>query len=259
MPGLRNRTIVITRSRQDAGEFFELVEALGGNAVAIPAIEIALADRKVAQRFMALVQKKKHDYCAFMSAQAVRVLFELAGDKVTHALKQSLVIAVGPKTRQELEKHGIKADMMPDKYSSIGLVELMSKSKPEGKKIIIPRSGEANDFAAKALSGLGMEVDEVFLYKTRTAKVTQEWKEFGGLLAQKKIDAVVFTSASNVRGFFQIMKKMHKHLPKKIGVISIGPFTSAELAKKGIRCHEAQDHTIKGTIEMAKKLFTSRA
>jgi len=259
VPGLRNRTIAITRSRQDAREFFELVEAQAGKAVAIPAIEIVPADRKVAVRFLELLQKKKHDYCAFMSAQAVRILFDLAGTKAADILKQTLIIAVGPKTREELEKHDVRADMMPARFSSIGLVEMMSKSKPAGKKIIIPRSGEANDFAAKALSELGMKVDEVFLYKTRTAGVTEEWKEFGGMLEQKKIDAVVFTSASNVRGFFQIMKKMRKKLPESVSAISIGPFTTAELAKKGVRCHEAKDHTIKGTVDAAKRLFTSRA
>lgn len=257
MPSLRNRTIAITRSEQDASEFFQLVESEGGRAVAIPAIEIVPADKKVARRFVELLQKKKHDYCAFMSAQAVRVLFSLAGEEAARALKQTSVIAVGPKTAQELEKHGVKADMMPDKFSSIGLVEMMSIEKPRRKKIIIPRSGEANDFAAKALSGLGMKVDEVFLYRTRTAGVTPEWKEFGGLLAKKKVDAVVFTSASNVRGFFQIMKKMRKSLPRQVSVISIGPFTTAELAKKRIRCHESDDHTIKGTVDVAKKLLTS--
>lgn len=258
MPGLRGRTIAITRSRQDAREFFQLVKARGGRAVAMPAIEIVRADRRVAQKFISSLKKKNHDYCAFMSAQAVRVLFELASD-VAGPLKKTTVIAVGPKTRQELEKHGVKADMMPDKFSSIGLVELLSKNDVRGRSIIIPRSGEANDFAAKALSGRGMKVDEVFLYRTRTAKVTPEWKELAGMVAEKKIDAVVFTSASNVRSFFEIMKKTRKKMPRDVRAISIGPFTTAELAKKKINWHESDDHTIKGTVKTAEKLFKSRA
>jgi len=259
MLGLRNKTVAITRSKEDAREFFQLVSTEGGKAVAIPAIEIVSAGPEVAQKFIALLEKKKHDYCAFMSAQAVRVLFGLVGEKeVAGALKQTAVITVGPKTWQELEKHGIKADMMPGRFSSIGLVELLSKKEPKGKKIIIPRSGEAKEFAAKALSDLGIRVDEVFLYSARTAGVTPRWKEFGDLLAQKKIDAVVFTSASNVRSFFEIMGRMGAELPGGVRAISIGPFTTAELAKKGVGCHEAKDHTIKGTVEAARKLFTSR-
>jgi uroporphyrinogen-III synthase len=258
VPGLRNKTIAITRSREEAREFFQLVKADGGRALAVPAIEIVPADRKVAQKFIASLEKKNHDYCAFMSAQAVRVLFDLAAD-AAGALKRTSVVAVGPKTKQELEKHGVKVDMVPDKFSSIGLVELLSGNDVKGKRIIIPRSGEANDFAAKALSGLGMKVDEIFLYRTRTAKVTSEWKEFGGLLAHGKVDAVVFTSASNVRSFFEIIKKIRKKMPKGVKAISIGPFTTAELAKRGIKCHEADDHTIKGTVKAAKKLLRARA
>lgn len=256
MPSLRNKTIAITRSEQDAREFFQLVNAEGGRAVAVPSIEIMPAGPEVAQKFITLLEKKKHDYCAFMSAQAVRVLFGLAGEKeAAAALRQTAVIAVGPKTKQELEKYDIKVDMMPGRFSSIGMAEMLSKKEPKGKKIIIPRSGEANEFAEKALSDLGMKVDEVFLYSTHTAGATAEWKEFGDLLAQKKIDAVVFTSASNVRSFFEIMGT---ELPRGVKAISIGPFTTAELAKKDIRCHEAKDHTIKGTVEVARKLFKSQ-
>lgn len=255
MPGLQDRTIAITRSEQDAREFFQLVSEEGGRALAIPAIEIVPAGPEVAKGLLDLLEHKRHDYCAFMSAQAVRVLFGLVdAKKLASRLKDTKIIAVGPKTSQELEGRGLRVDLVPEKYSSIGLVELLSKGS-KGKKIIIPRSGEANDFAAKALSELGMKVDEVFLYKTRTAGAGREWREFDDLLAQKKIDAIVFTSASNVRGFFEIMRK---ELPKGVRAISIGPFTTAELAKMGVKCHEATDHTIKGTVEAAKKLLRNQ-
>lgn len=255
MPSLQNKTIAITRSEQDAREFFQLVSDEGGRALAIPAIEIVPAGKEVAQEFLNILEKERHDYCAFMSAQAVRVLFGLVdAKKLADRMKDTKVIAVGPKTGQELESKGFRVDMMPEKYSSIGLVELLSRGS-KGKKIIIPRSGEANDFVANALSELGMKVYEVFLYGTRTAGVGKEWKEFGDLLSQSKIDAIVFTSASNVRGFFEIMRK---ELPKGVRAISIGPFTTAELEKRGIKCHEAKEHTIKGTVEVAKRLLTDR-
>lgn len=256
MPSLQNKTIAITRSELDAREFFQLVSDEGGMALAIPVIEIVPAGAEVAQELLSLLEQKRHDYCAFMSVQAVRVLFGLVDPKkLASKLKDTKVIAVGPKTRQEIESMGVRVDLVPEKFSSIGLVELLSKES-KGKKIIIPRSGEANDFAAKALSELGMKVDEVFLYRTRTTGAGHEWKAFGGLLSQSKIDAIVFTSASNVRGFFEIM---HQELPKGVKAISIGPFTTAELEKQGVKCHEAKEHTIKGAVEVAKILLTNQA
>lgn len=255
---LHDRVIAITRSEQEAREFSGLVQEQGGRAIAIPAIEMVPAGAQAGQEFLSLLKKKKHDYCAFMSAQAAGVLASLVGaEQARLALKETTVIAVGPKTRQELEKHGISVDLVPDSYSSIGLVDMLARQKPAGKRIIIPRSSEAGEFAAKALYDLGMTVDEVSLYGVRTHPGnTPAWQEFRGLLAGKKIDAIVFTSASNVRSFFEIMPDPGL---EGVAIISIGPFTSAELRRKKVDYIEASDdHTVKGTVEVARELFKSR-
>src|SRR6185503_8407288 len=100
------------------------------------------------------------------------------------------------------EKHGVQVTLVPERFSSEGLVDLLSKLKPEGKKIIIPRSGAANEFAWQALTELGMAVDEIFLYAVQTCKPAPVWNEFSSLLQKKRVDAVIFTSASNVSSFF---------------------------------------------------------
>ncbi|MEO9364306.1 MAG: uroporphyrinogen-III synthase [Nitrososphaera sp.] len=260
MPSLEGRVLAITRGRKEAAEFSRLVRKGGGRAVPVKAIEIVPEGRRAAQRFLKLLKEKEHDYCAFMSAQAVAVLFDLGGKNIITALESTKVIAVGPKTKQELERRGVRVDMMPRAFSSAGLAEMLSKKSQEGKKIIIPRSAEAGDYAAKALLDLGMAVDEVFMYSVRTAKVTPAWKKFYGMLVDKKIDALVFTSASNVRSFFEIIDGLGREvrIDKLVQVVSIGPFTSAELEKRRIRYREAEDHTIEGTVRAAEKLFTSR-
>lgn len=269
MPGLQGRTIAITRGEGGAREFACLVEAEGGRAIAVPAVEIVPAGQAAAEEFASLLKKKRHDYCAFMSAQAARVLFELlpqAGD----LLKETEVIAVGPKTKEELETRGVRATTPDSEYSSEGVVKMLAaaaattaavgakkeRSKKK-KKIIIPRSGEANEYAAEALSGLGMEVDEVLMYTVRTASVTPALRGLYSMVAGGKVDAIVFTSASNVRAFFEIMGKLGLARPA-CELISIGPFTSAELQKRGLECHEAGEHTIRGTVEAAKALFMEK-
>src|ERR687889_1882464 len=151
MSGLRNKILAITRSKSDAKDFLQLVREQGGRAIAIPAIEIVPKGPEVAEQFLGKLRKKKHYYCAFMSQQAVNILFDLACDKIASVLKSTTVIAVGPKTKQSLEEHGIKVGLVLEEFSSFGLVDLMSRVRPSGKKIIIPRSAAASDFAAKAL------------------------------------------------------------------------------------------------------------
>jgi len=252
MTGLKNKVLAITRNDQDAAEFSKLVSVEGGKAIALPTIEIVPAGPHASQEFLDKLQNEKYDYCAFMSSQAVNVLFDLAGEKAVLAMDSTTIIAVGPKTKQSLEDRGIKVKLMPVKFSSAGLVEMLSKLKPAGKKIIIPRSGRANEFAVQALTDLGMKVDEVFLYTVRASKPVPVWSEFSSLLQKKRIDAIIFTSASSVSSFFEILGEIELDTLTK--VISIGPFTTKELEKRKIKCLEAEEHTVMGALELARNL-----
>jgi len=258
MPGLKDKVLAITRSERDAKEFLQLVMEQGGRAIALPAIEIVPKGPEVAEQFIDKLRKKKHYYCAFMSQQAVNILFDLARDKIAPVLKSTTVIAVGPKTKQSLEEHGIKVGLVLEKFSSFGLIDLLSRIEPSGKKIIIPRSGAANNFATAALIRLGMDVDEILLYTVRTRAVEPIWKEFCDLLLQKRVDAIIFTSASNVNSFFEIMDRVSKdelQLDSITKVVSIGPFTSKVLRDRGIECFEAEEHTVRGALQIANQVL----
>lgn len=258
MPGLKDKVLAITRNERDAKEFLQLVREQGGRAIALPAIEIVPKGPEVAEQFIDKLRKKKHYYCAFMSQQAVNILFDLARDKIAPVLKSTTVIAVGPKTKQSLEEHGIKVGLVLEKFSSFGLIDLLSRIEPAGKKIIIPRSGAANNFATAALIRLGMDVDEILLYTVRTRAIEPIWKEFCDLLLQKRVDAIIFTSASNVNSFFEIMDRVSKdelQLDSITKVVSIGPFTSKVLRGRGIECFEAEEHTVRGALQIAKQVL----
>lgn len=262
---LRNKIVAITRNEHEAKEFSELVNEQGGRSIALPTIEIVPTGPLVAQEFIDRLQRKKHHYCAFMSSQAVNILFDFVDEqKVMAALKPTAVIAVGPKTKQSLEKHGIPVKLVPEKFSSLGLVEMMGTQSPVGRSIIIPRSDASNEFVAESLKSLGMKVDEIFLYAVRACKPTSIWSEFSSLLQQRKIDAIIFTSASTVEAFFEIIGKLlamdltqadnNIHLNSLTKVVSIGPFTSKELEKRKIRYSEAMEHTIKGIFELTLRI-----
>lgn len=257
VPGLKHKILAITRSEHDAGKFIQRVAKEGGRAIALPTIEVVPKGPEAAKDFLARLRQKKHDYCAFMSPQAVNILFGHAGREAALALKSTTVIAVGPKTKDSLVEHGVNVRLMPERFSTTGLVELLSFLTPKKKKIIIPRSGAANEFATKSLEELGMQVEEVMLYTLRTAPVSFVWLEFSDLLLQKKVAAVIFTSASGVRSFFEIMAKLGAsdlQLNNLTKAVSIGPLTSKELENRNIEYFEATVHTIDGALGLAKKI-----
>jgi uroporphyrinogen-III synthase len=224
-------------------------------------IDIKPKNPKVVEKFICNVNEKKHDYCLFMSSQAVKVLFDLARkiDKTRETiatLNSRTIVAIGPKTRQSLINHGVTVKIVPEKYSSEGLIDLFSKMDLRGKKIIIPRSGAAKEFVLKALSDLGMTVDELFLYNIFTSKIDSSWNDFSLLLKQKKVDAIIFTSTSAVASFFEIMQTLSLNantlLNNVKAIIAIGPVTNRELRRRSIQSLEAKEHTVRGTFELAK-------
>jgi uroporphyrinogen-III synthase len=258
---LDSKILAITRNDLEAREFSELVASEGGRTIALRTIEIIPKDPSVVDEFINTAYKNQNDYFAFLSPQAVEVLFNHA-DKIykTHelvsVLNSGIVAAIGPKTKQRLVDHSIDVKMLPEAYSSVGLVELFSKMKLNGKKILIPRSEASNESVQKALTALNMVVNVIFLYTFRTADISPIWKDFVLLLEQKRVDAIVFTSASNVRSFFEITEKMPQNISSLLknvkAVIAIGPMTNEELKKRSVQSCESSEHTIRGTVDLAK-------
>ena len=85
---------------------------------------------------------------------------------------------------------------------------------------------------------------------------------FRELFSQNKVDGIIFTSASSVRAFFEIMEKDHDRtelidMLQKIAIISIGPFTSDELKKFNVENVIADVHTVSGAFDAVRNIFVS--
>jgi uroporphyrinogen-III synthase len=270
-PSLNSKLLAITRKGADVQEFSRLVTSEGGEVISLPTIDIVPKGLEVIPEFISIMKEKKYDYCMFMSSKAVDVLFDLAlkvnkVQEIILALNSSIIVAVGSKTKSSLMNHGIKVKIMPEEYSSQGLVCLFSKMDNgivKGKKVIIPRSEKAKEFIRKALSCLGMTVDEFFLYDVKTSCTNTMWEDFVALLKQKKVDAVIFTSASTVQSFFEIMRRVsydtYSLMSNVKAIIAIGPATSEELRKRNIKAFESKEHTIRGTFELAKIILNKKS
>lgn len=266
---LSNRIIAITTSSGSISELSEHVIAAGGRVIALPTIDIIPCEPKVVEELVKIITSRNHDVCAFLSANAVDVLFNLARktsqvDDLVSLLNSRIVIAIGPNTMKRLKQHRINVHIVPDRYSTQGLIEMLASNKKlvEGKSIIIPRSGEADDYVKRSLLNLGMaEVDEVFLYNVTSSKDVNNsvWGEFVSLLTTRALDCLIFTSPSSVKALFKILKDFHNissvegELNRVKTTIAIGPLTWHELKKRGIQASIPEIHTIEGTFELARK------
>jgi len=263
---ITGKTIAITRSKEDSEEFIHLITTANANPIPLPTIELVSKGEKIVEEFLNSIKDDNHDFSVFMSSKAVKLLFDTARklskfEKLQLAVANTTVIAVGPKTKAALEKEGIRVTYMPQKkYSSVGVGEVFTRLNAEGKKVIIPRSGASTPFLAQLLEKIGLQVKEIYLYDVCSFKDTSQWNEFRVLFSNKKIDGIVFTSASSVNAFFEIMlmdsdKKILLEDLQKTKVVAIGPFTADELKKFGLAPIVADVHTVSGAFDTIKNCF----
>lgn len=262
---ISGKTIAITRSKDDAQEFIDLASKDNAIPLPIPTIELMPKGDKIVDDFLNDVKEFQPDYSVFMSSKAVKLLFDVAKNvnkysQLQLAITNTMVMAVGPKTKQALEDEGIKVSFVPSKFSSVGVGEQFTKMNAEGKKVIVPRSGASTEFLAKLLEKIGLIVKENHLYDVQAFSDHAQWKSFKELFSQNKIDGIVFTSASSVRGFFEIMFDFdNKDLLKKLEktqIVAIGPFTAEELKKFNVEPKTADVHTVPGAFEAMKNIFS---
>ncbi|MDH3856186.1 MAG: uroporphyrinogen-III synthase [Nitrosopumilus sp.] len=263
---LDGKTIAITRSKDDASEFISLAEENKATPVALPTIELVSKGEKIVDEFLESITKYNPDYSVFMSSKAVKLLFDTAKnigklEKLQLAVANTIVMSVGPKTTIALESEGIKVNHQPTIYSSVGVGEEFTKIHAVGKKVIVPRSGASTPFLKELLNKIGIDVLEIHLYDVCAFRDTTQWNDFRKLFSQNKVDGIVFTSASSVRGFFEIMSKDYEMDAlldnlKKLSVVSIGPFTSNELKKFKVKNTVAEVHTVAGAFDAMKVTLT---
>ena len=259
---LSGKTIAITRSEDDASEFISLAEENKATLIPLPTIELVSKGEKIVDDFLNLVETERPDYSVFLSSKAVKILFDIAKnignfEKLQLAVANTIVMSVGPKTTATLDTYGIKVNHEPKNNSSIGVGEEFSQINAVGKKVIIPRSGAANPFLKELLNKIGINVVEIHLYDVCAFRDTTQWNGFRELFSQNKVDGVIFTSASSVRGFFEIMQKDYEksdliNYLSKLSLVCIGPFTSEELKKFDVSFVISKIHTVAGAFDMMK-------
>ena len=264
---LEGKTIAITRSKEDAEEFIKLAQKNNVKPLPLPTIELVSKGEKIVDEFLESIEKYNPDYSVFMSSKAVKLLFDTAKqvgrlEKLQLAVANTIVMSVGPKTTIALEKEGIKVNHQPSTYSSVGVGEEFTKIHAVGKKVIVPRSGASTPFLKELLNKIGIDVLEIHLYDVCAFRDTTQWNEFRELFSQNNVDGIVFTSASSVRGFFEIMSKDYSEQSllenlSELLVVAIGPFTADELKKFNVKNIVSQVHTVPGSFDTMKMALSN--
>jgi uroporphyrinogen-III synthase len=250
---LKGRVVAITRPAGQAEEAGELIRAKGGVPYYIPAIEIkGLSNPEPMRNFITELSEGTVDYVILMSTNGVKYLFAAADEgKLTQqlhdGLKKSCVIAVGPKTAEAMKEYSVRVDMVPQKYSSEGLLEALKGTDLKGKKIRIPRTSNATPTLTNQLRAQGADIEEIYVYESGLP-VDEELKiKFYTDLTNGRINAILFGSGLSAKNIFRMltekapMETLRQVIARRVTVVAIGPTTAEALRELEIKVDVVPD------------------
>src|SRR4030042_7068747 len=164
---LVGKKILITRARQQSGDFATQLKKLGAEVVEFPTIEIVPPIRwKELDR--AVDQLNSYDWILFTSANGVHIFWQRLRERgKSPRLPSSLkVCAIGPATANQLKEKGVSVHYIPKEFIAESILEGFEKMLINEKRILLARAKKARDILPKGLRKMGAEVDVVETYRT---------------------------------------------------------------------------------------------
>jgi len=225
---------VVTRSRDQASNLVQLLNAAGARCLEAPTIVIA-PPADFAPLDAALQHLSRYDWVIFTSANGVRAfmdrLFHMGLD--VRALGRPRLAVIGPATAQALRDYSLVADVVPDTFQAEGLLAALEPRLLGGTRLLLARAEQARDVLPEGLARLGLKVDVVPVY--RAVPPSSVPPEIAELLSAGRVDILTFTSSSTVHNFAGLVGQARfQTLAASAAVASIGPITTATLKEYGI-------------------------
>jgi uroporphyrinogen III methyltransferase/synthase len=251
------RRIVVTRARQQAGGLAQRIEALGGEVIEFPTIEIR-PPASFAEIDRAVQRLNAYQWIIFTSVNSIDPFLErlrLAGKSVSD-LRDAQVVAIGAATAKRLSAAGVAVAVIPSRYQAEGILESLDASVLAGNQVLIPRAAKARDVLPETLRQWGATVDVVEAY--RTVAPAFEGAAIRQRLQQGGIDMITFTSSSTVSNFAQLCG--NDSLAALVGtaaIASIGPITAQTVEELGGHVAVmAREFTVDGLIAAMIEFFS---
>lgn len=274
---LLGKNILVTRPRAQSASMQKMIEEEAGNAVLAPSIKIKeAADKSGLEN--AIKNLDKYQYLIFTSVNGVKYFIQTL-EKVgldLRALAGIKIITIGSKTAAELKENGIKADFMPDDYSTSGILKYLKNLEAEGKlnlkaaSFLLPRSNIAPPELEQGLKDFGAEVNNIEAYRTENVEISSEILK---MIAAEELTLLTFTSSSTVENLIRGIKTkidkckqndfaaeleeneiIEENIIKKLKEIPaacIGPVTAETARKEGLNVVAvAKEYTAEGLMEV---------
>lgn len=194
---LQGLSVVITRPRHQAQAFQQLLQQAGAKPLLFPliAIEPAPDQAAVSAKLMKLYA---YDTVLFISTNAVEYGLALLNARQYQQLQHLTVGAIGKKTAQLLQAHGLTVHLVPTAdFTSEAFLALPQVQTLTGRHILIMRGVGGRELLAQTLQARGATVDYVEVYQRLVAKLKPE--VLNQHYQQQQLDIIAITSTEGLK------------------------------------------------------------
>jgi uroporphyrinogen III methyltransferase/synthase len=224
---LKGKRIVAARPKDRAEALVNKLRANGASVELRPCISTEPINADI------LGDIESSEVVAFTSLAGVDVTFKLLAEnnRDARAFGGKKIAAIGKKTALELLKHGIKADIIPQKHNGESFAEELAAS--GCSNILLLRAENGARELTEALKKMGISYKETAVYRTVIDTVAADEVE--------DTDYIVFASPSEVKGFAEV--------EKNYTAVCIGCRTASEAEKHSLKYIVSESASDDGIVD----------
>ena len=274
--GFNGLTVAAFESRM-AAEMTRLIERHGGKPLVAPALqEIPLEDNSAALQFGELLLTEGLDVLVLLTGAGTTTLFEIlhsrhAKDTIKNALKETVLIARGPKPVAALKTLGFQPTLtVPEPNTWVDVVSTLDAYRPvKGLRVAVQEYGLPNRDLLEALKQRGANVVSVPVYRWALPEDTAPLKQVIDQILAGQVQVLLITNAAQIDHVMQVLEQegntaQFKTTCKKLVIASIGPTASERIRNHGLTVDFEPSHgkmgiLVKETSETAHSLMARKA
>lgn len=243
---MKSKTVAILETR--TGEHLAgLVARRGAVPMHAPALEeVPDVDMNALAAHLRGWRAEPFTLAIFQTGVGTRALFEAAEGlgslpEWLQLLDRAIIVVRGPKPLGELNARGVRIDIRAaSPFTTDTVLAAIAAVPLEHSRVLVQRYGEANRRLCDGLTARGAAVQEIASYRWALPADLAPLERLIEALARSQVDAVVFTSAVQVRNLYAVAERLGRSadlaaLLNATVIASIGPVCSAALKERGVR------------------------
>ncbi|QIK75306.1 uroporphyrinogen-III synthase [Nocardioides piscis] len=185
-------------------------------------------------------------------------------DELVRAIASAEVLARGPKTVGALRRRGIRELWSPDSECFEDVLAHLRGRDLVGQRIVVQEHGQSLSVVAHALQRQGAQVEVVTVYRVASAEDPEPTFRLVDLIAERKLDAVTFTSAPAVAALMSVAEVTGRRdevvaaFQADVVATCVGPVTGAAFEMWGVPTIMPERSRLAAMVKLVETELPSR-